>query len=67
VVARNHKYIAVGIGERIKRGLQCQCVLEGGIDVGVVCVDVPAVLFVRHIGFDALTERIAGVLKELVP
>ena len=67
VIAWNHKDIAVGIGERIKRRLQGQCVLEGGIDVGVVCIEVPAILFVGHIGFDALTERIAGVLKELVP
>ena len=67
VIAWNHKDIAVGVGERIKRRLQSQRVLEGGIDIGIVCVDVPAILFVGHIGFDALTERIAGVLKELMP
>ena len=67
MIAWDHKNIAVRISERIKRRLHSQRVLERGIDIGVVCVDVPAILFVGQIGFNALTERIAGVLKELVP
>jgi hypothetical protein len=67
VIAWDHKNIAVGISERIERRLHSQRVSEGGINIRKVCVDVPAILFVRQIGFDALTERITGVLKELVP
>jgi hypothetical protein len=66
VIAGNHKDIAVGVGERIERRLQGQRVLERGIDVGIVGIDIPAILLVVQIGFDALAKRVAGVLKKFM-
>src|SRR5262249_23350150 len=36
---------------------------EGGVDKGIVCIDVPAVLLVCQAGFDPLAQRVAGVRK----
>jgi hypothetical protein len=66
VIAGNHKDIAVGVSERIKRRLQRQCVEESGVYISVVGVEVPPILFVRHIGFDALAQRVAAILEERV-
>ena len=66
MIAGNHEDIAVGVGERIERRLQGQRVLEGGIDVSIVGIDIPAILLVVHIGFDSLAKRVAGVLKEFM-
>src|SRR5580692_8683100 len=66
-ITGNDKDIAVGVSERVERRSQDQRISEGGVDVGVVGVDVPAILFIGRVGFDAPPQRVAGVLKELMP
>jgi hypothetical protein len=67
VIAGYNGDVAVCIGKGVERRSQSQRVFEGGIDVGIVCVDVPAILSIGRVGFDAPPQRVAGVLKELMP
>src|SRR5580700_5891501 len=66
VVAGDDKDIAIGVGEWIVRRRQCQRVTERRIDGREIGIGGPAVLLVRGLGLDALTERIAGILKKFV-
>src|SRR6516165_6100570 len=66
VVAGNNKNIAIRVGKWVEGRLQCKCVSEGGVDVSVVRINIPTILFVRRAGLNPLAKRITGVLKELV-
>src|SRR5580698_10039409 len=66
MIAGYDEYIAVSVGERIERRLQRQSTLERCIDIGVVCINVPTILFVGCAGLNAFAQRVAGILKELM-
>src|SRR3984893_10061115 len=66
VVAGDDEDIAVGVGEWIVRRRQSQSIAERSIDGGIIGIGSPAILLVRDFGFNALTQRIAAILKKLV-